>query len=82
MTSLVSTLYVPRLQLNFFVMSLSLVAYGDSDSDSEDSLTPASQKETGQDVRKLLSLLPPVKTTQGSKGRVRIGLPKVAKGVS
>ena len=63
-------------------MSLSLVAYGDSDSDSDDSSAPPHQPEPEKDVRKLLSVLPPTKTAHGVKGRVRIGLPKIEKGVS
>lgn len=61
-------------------MALSLVAYGDS---SESESEEASKKESGTDVRKLLSVLPPAKSKSGrGKQPVRIGLPKLEKGVS
>jgi hypothetical protein len=61
-------------------MALSLVAYGDSsDSESEEASVP----EMKTDVRKLLSVLPPAKSKSGrGKQPVRIGLPKLEKGVS
>ena len=64
-------------------MALSLVAYGDSsDSDQEEASVPV-KKESGTDVRKLLSVLPPAKSEGGgAKHPVRIGLPKLEKGVS
>lgn len=64
-------------------MALSLVAYGDSsDSEPEETSAPA-KKESSTDVRKLLSVLPPAKSkSRGGKQPVRIGLPKLEKGVS
>ena len=64
-------------------MALSLVAYGDSsESESEEASVPE-KKESGTDVRKLLSVLPPAKSKNGrGKQPVRIGLPKLEKGVS
>ena len=64
-------------------MALSLVAYGDSsDSESEEASVPE-KKESGTDVRKLLSVLPPAKSKSGrGKKTVRIGLPKLEKAVS
>lgn len=61
----------------------SLVSYGDSsDSESEESLAPV-KKEGDKDVRKLLSVLPPAKGKGGvGKQPVRIGLPKLERGVS
>lgn len=49
-----------------------LVAYADSDSESEHE--GAGTKEV-QSVRKLIPVLPPIKG--GTKQRVRIGLPKL-----
>ena len=64
-------------------MALSLVSYGDSsESESEESFVPVN-KEESRDVRKLLSILPPVKSKGGVvKQPVRIGLPKLETGVS
>ena len=63
-------------------MALSLVAYGDSsDSESEEPSVPE-KKDSGTDVRKLLSVLPPAKSKSGGGKTVRIGLPKLEKGVS
>ena len=64
-------------------MALSLVAYGDSsESESEEASVPE-KKESNTDVRKLLSVLPPAKSKSGrGKQPVRIGLPKLEKGVS
>ena len=64
-------------------MAVSLVSYGES-SDSEPEETSASLKKDGErDVRKLLSVLPPAKGGSGNRGKqpVRIGLPKIQKGV-
>ena len=63
-------------------MALSLVSYGDSsESESEESFVPV--KEESRDVRKLLSILPPVKSKGGAvKQPVRIGIPKLETGVS
>jgi len=77
-------------------MSLSLVAYEDS-SDSETEEVPVGGKEGGrsdskpdrqskEDVRKLLAVLPPAKGV-GGRGRsakqpVRIGIPKLENEVS
>lgn len=64
-------------------MALSLVAYGDSsDSESEEPSGPL-KKDSSRDVRKLLSVLPPAKA-KGGVGRqpVRIGLPRIERGVS
>ena len=65
-------------------MAVSLVSYGES-SDSEPEETAASlKKDDDRDVRKLLSVLPPAKASGGKRGKqpVRIGLPKIQKGVS
>ena len=72
--------YVDVLPLVFFhIMSASLVAYEDSsESESEENpeqgagRRPAASKE---DVRQLLSVLPPAKRRGGAKQPVRIGLP-------
>lgn len=71
-------------------MALSLVSYGDSGSDSEreDEATPGSAlgKRTQQDMRKLLSVLPPQRVKGGEPSKqkqpVRIGLPVLSKTVS
>ena len=62
-------------------MSLSLVAYGDSsDSDLEAEESGRAEKQTSkQDIRKLLSVLPPPKKREKARSKqpVRIGLPKL-----
>ena len=65
---------------------MSLVAYGDSSSDSEVDAgdeTPGdgSPEEKKSDVRKLLGLLPPPKGSKSSKQPVRISLPALKAGV-
>ena len=69
-------------------MALSLVSYGDSGSDSESEDGPSTISTSGktqQDMRKLLSVLPPPKVKSGpskQKQPVRIGLPTLNKTVS
>ena len=60
-------------------MSLSLVSYGDSDSDIEPEDNSA---KPGSDIRKLLSVLPSSRRSLKQKGPVKIGLPTLNKGVS
>ena len=65
---------------------MSLVAYGDSSSDSEvderdENLEDEPPEEKKSDVRKLLGLLPPPKGSKSSKQPVRISLPAVKAGV-
>ena len=65
---------------------MSLVAYGDSSSDSEidegdENLESGPPEEKKSDVRKLLGLLPPPKGSKSSKQPVRISLPAVKAGV-
>ena len=65
---------------------MSLVAYGDSSSDSEiDEGDGASgdgpPEEKKSDVRKMLGLLPPPKGSKSGKQPVRISLPAVKAGV-
>ncbi len=59
-------------------MSLSLVSYGDSDSDIEPEDTNSAKP--GSDVRKLLSVLPSSRGSLKQKGPVKIGLPTLNKG--
>ena len=65
---------------------MSLVAYGDSSSDSEvderdENLEGGPPEEKKSDVRKLLGLLPPPKGSKSTKQPVRISLPAVKAGV-
>lgn len=69
-------------------MALSLVSYGDSGSDSEVEDEPTTGSTSGkaqQEMRKLLSVLPPPKVRSGplkQKQPVRIGLPTLNRTVS
>ena len=61
----------------------SLVSYGESSDSEPEEYTAPSKKESERDVRKLLSVLPPAKVKGvGRRQPVRIGLPKIEKGVS
>lgn len=56
---------------------MSLVAYGDSSSDSEGDEGRGPEENKNTDVRKLLGLLPPPKGNKSSKQPVRIALPTI-----
>ena len=60
---------------------MSLVAYGDSSSESEADEGAEPSEEKKSDVRTLLGLLPPPKGSKSSKQPVRISLPAVKAGV-
>lgn len=66
-------------------MALSLVAYEDSSSESEDEEEQSvaeKPKEDRSNVRKLLGVLPPPKDNRTKKHPVRIALPTLQTGVS
>lgn len=64
------------LELTLLLGRMSLVAYGDSSSDSEVDEGGGPEENKNSDVRKLLGLLPPPKGNK-SKQPVRIALPTI-----
>lgn len=66
------------LELALLLIRMSLVAYGDSSSDSEVDEGGGPEENKNSDVRKLLGLLPPPKGNKSNKQPVRIALPTIA----